>query len=66
MDLATIDVTGIAPDLVRPGRIVDLIDDRHDADALAAEAGTIGYEILARVGGRVRRIYRGGMNGSPE
>ncbi len=63
MDLATLDVTGIAPALVRPGRAVDLIDDVHDADALAAEAGTIGYEILARLGGRVRRIYRGGTAG---
>ncbi len=62
MDLATLDVTGIAPDLVRPGGAVDLIDDDHDADALAAEAGTIGYEILARMGGRVRRRYRGGQD----
>ena len=66
MDLATLDVTGIAPEFVRPGCIVDLIDDEHDADALAAEAGTIGYEILARIGGRVRRIYRGGKDGSRE
>ena len=66
MDLATLDVTGIAPELVRPGCTVDLIDDEHDADAIAAEAGTIGYEILARVGGRVRRVYRGGKNGSRE
>ena len=66
MDLATLDVTGIAPDLVRPGRAVDLIGDGHDADALADEAGTIGYEILARIGGRVRRVYRGGGNGTRE
>ena len=63
MDLATLDVTGIAPDLIRPGCAVDLIGGDHDADALAAEAGTIGYEILARIGGRVRRVYRGGANG---
>ena len=66
MDLATLDVTGIAPDLVRPGSIVDLIDDDHDADALADEAGTIGYEIVSRIGGRVRRVYRGGKYGSGE
>ena len=66
MDLSTLDVTGIAPDLVRPGCVVDLIDDDHDADALAAEAGTIGYEILARIGEHVERIYRGGEHGSRE
>lgn len=64
MDLATLDVTGIAPELARPGCVVDLIDDDHDADALAAEAGTIGYEILARIGGRVRRVYSGGRGGA--
>ena len=63
MDLATLDVTGIEPGLIRPGCVVDLIDDEHDADALAAEAGTIGYEILARIGGRVRRIHRFGADG---
>lgn len=64
MDLATLDVTGIAPEFARPGSVVDLIDADHDADALAAEAGTIGYEIISRIGGRVQRIYRGGVHGS--
>ena len=64
MDLATLDVTGIAPEFVRPGSVVDLIDADHDADALAAEAGTIGYEIVSRIGERVQRIYRGGKYGS--
>ena len=66
MDLATLDVTGIAPEFVRPGSVVALVDNDHDADALAAEAGTIGYEIISRIGGRVRRIYRGGKYGSGE
>ena len=59
MDLTTFDVTGIAADRVRPGKTVALIDPLHDADAMAAEAGTIGYEILSRIGPRVRRVYRG-------
>lgn len=63
MDLVTFDVTGIAADRVRPGNTVELIGPLHDADAMAAEAGTIGYEILARIGPRVRRVYRGGEDG---
>ena len=59
MDLATFDVTGIAAERVRPGTKVELIGPLHDADAMAAEAGTIGYEILSRIGPRVRRVYRG-------
>ncbi len=63
MDLVSFDVTGIAADRVRPGETVELIGPRHDADAMAAEAGTIGYEILSRIGPRVRRVYRGGVDG---
>jgi alanine racemase len=44
----------------RPGDMVDLIGPHHDIDALAAEAGTIGYEILTSLGRRYRRQYLGG------
>lgn len=59
MDLSTFDVTGIAPALVRPGCYIDLIDETHDADHMAAGVDTIGYEILSRLGPRVRRVYHG-------
>jgi alanine racemase len=58
MDLLTFDVTGIDPALVTPGAFVDLIDERHGVDAVAATAGTIGYEILTALGGRYYRVYR--------
>ncbi|UCH72897.1 MAG: alanine racemase [Rhodospirillales bacterium] len=58
MDLITLDVTR-APE-VRPGDMVDLIGPHHDVDALAAEADTIGYEILTNLGRRFRRRYIGG------
>lgn len=61
MDLLTLDVTGIDPALVRPGDFVDLIDDEHGVDAVAAAAGTIGYEILTALGRRYHRVYRGGV-----
>jgi alanine racemase len=60
MDLLTVDVTGIDASAARPGVLVDLLDGDHDVDAAAAEAGTIGYEILTRLGHRALRIYRGG------
>lgn len=60
MDLATLDVSAIAPERVRPGRLVELIGPHHDADALAAECGTIGHDILTGLGPRLHRVYRGG------
>ena len=39
--------------------LVDLISDRHTVDQLAAEAGTIGYEILTGLGARFHRLYVG-------
>ena len=61
MDLLTLDVTGIDPALVRPGGFVDLIDEQHGVDEVAAAAGTIGYEILTALGRRHHRVYRGGV-----
>ena len=57
MDLTTFDVTRVPE--ARPGDMVDLIGPHHDVDALAAEAGTIGYEILTSLGRRYRRCYAG-------
>jgi len=57
MDLITLDVTEVPEARVRPGQGVDLIGDACDLDALAVEAGTIGYEILTSLGGRYLRRY---------
>jgi alanine racemase len=59
MDLMTLDVTGIDPALARAGTFVDLMDETQDVDAVAAAAGTIGYEILTALGRRYHRVYRG-------
>jgi alanine racemase len=59
MDLMTLDVTGIDPALACCGAFVDLIDETHGVDEVAATAGTIGYEILTSLGARYHRIYRG-------
>ncbi len=60
MDLITVDVTAVPEALCRPGMTVDLIGPRHTVDDLAAEAGTIGYEILTSLGHRYHRVYTGG------
>jgi alanine racemase len=59
MDLITLDVTDVPLRAVHPGALVDLISDRHTVDQLAAEAGTIGYEILTGLGARFHRLYVG-------
>ncbi len=57
MDLITVDVTAAPPRAARPGRWVELLGSRHGVDALAAEAGTIGYEVLTALGRRYHRAY---------
>ncbi len=54
MDSLTLDATG-AP--VGLGALVDLIGPRNRLDDVAADAGTIGYEILTALGARYRRRY---------
>jgi alanine racemase len=63
MDLITFDVTDIPEDLCRPGDTVELIGSHHGVDDLAAEAGTIGYEILTSLGARYHRRYLGQYQG---
>ena len=60
MDLLALDVTAIPGDAAAPGTMVDLFDPEAGADSLAAEAGTIGYEILTSLGQRYHREYLGG------
>ena len=57
MDLVTLDVTGVPAGLARPGAVVDVIAPEHPVDAVADEAGTIGYEILTSLGRRYHRRY---------
>jgi alanine racemase len=57
MDLLTVDISDIPEEQARPGAWVDLIGPRNPVDSVAAEAGTIGYEILTSLGRRYRRRY---------
>jgi alanine racemase len=57
MDLLGLDITGVAPEAVRPGDWAELLNAEQDVDALAREARTIGYEILTALGARYHRVY---------
>ncbi len=57
MDLITIDVTDLPPDLAKPGTDVELLGSNISVDDLADIAGTIGYEILTSLGNRYDRHY---------
>lgn len=54
MDLTIVETGDLC---VRPGDMMEIIGPHQDADALAAAAGTIGYEILTGLGPRYRRVY---------
>ena len=58
MDLVTLDVTAL-PDLA-PGDEIELIGPSNTIDAVADRAGTISYEVIARLGQRLTRDYVGG------
>jgi alanine racemase len=65
MDLTTIDITAVPE--AEPGDVAVLIGrqggDAIGADALASAAGTIPWEILARLGARVPRVVLGEQPG---
>ncbi len=50
MDLLTVDVTDLPDNAVRRGHLVTLIGGELAADAVGAQAGTIGYEVLTSLG----------------
>jgi alanine racemase len=64
MDLAVFDVTAVDPSIVRPGGHIELLGDEYGIDAVAADAGTIGYEILTALGRRYHRVYHSASRSS--
>jgi alanine racemase len=58
MDLTTFDVSAIDPALARPGASIELLGESYGVNEAAADAGTIGYEILTALGRRYHRVYR--------
>jgi alanine racemase len=60
MDLVCVDVTDLQDGAVHRGDIATFIGSGLGVDDFAAAAGTIGYEVLTRLGMRCHLIYRGG------
>jgi len=42
---------------VAAGQTVELLGPHQEVDEVAAQAGTIGYEVLTRLGARFHRSY---------
>ena len=60
MDLVAVDITDLPDGIaVRRGDTATVVGAEIGLDELAAAAGTIGYEILTRLGQRCHIVYRG-------
>jgi alanine racemase len=59
MDLIAADVTDLPEGSVKRGDYATLLGDGIGVDDLARKAGTIGYEVLTRLGPRFARHYAG-------
>lgn len=59
MDMTALDVTDIPKSLVARGAYVEMMGADLSIDDLADHAGTIGYELLTRLGSRLHRHYVG-------
>lgn len=55
MDSITLDVTDVPDMFLYPGAPVELLGPHQTVDQVAADAGTISYEILTQLGHRYRR-----------
>ncbi len=63
MDTLIVDITDLPEGRIGEGDLLDLADPLNGVDAIAARAGTIGYEILTSLGRRYARRYIGGGEG---
>ena len=58
-DIITADVTDVPREIAKRGAWVEVLGSRTTVDDLTDRAGTIGYELLTRLGRRVHRVYIG-------
>jgi alanine racemase len=60
MDSIILDISSLPPGSLPPGTLVELIGPHQSVDEVAAQAGTIGYEVLTSFGHRFHRVYLDG------
>ncbi|MEX2036632.1 MAG: alanine racemase [Xanthobacteraceae bacterium] len=58
MDLMAVDVTDLPANVVRRDDMASLIGDGLSLDEVAAQAGTISYEVLSNLGRRFHRVWK--------
>ena len=58
MDSFVADATDVDDDSLSVGMQVELVGPHQSVDDVARLAGTIGYEILTGMGGRLQRHYQ--------
>ncbi len=58
MDLIAVDVTALPDNAARRGDWATLIGGELGIDAVAAQSGTIGYEVLSNLGRRYARVWK--------
>ena len=58
MDLMALDVTDLPASAVRRDQMVTLIGEGLSLDEVAAQAGTISYEVLTSLGRRFHRVWK--------
>lgn len=58
MDMVAIDVSAIPPSEINENSRAEFINELQTVDDIAAQCGTIGYEIFTRIGRRVKRVYK--------
>ena len=57
MDSITVDASSVPAERLAPGTLLDLFGPHSGVDAVAEAAGTVGYELLTRLGSRLYRRY---------
>lgn len=57
MDSLTVDASALPEGVLRLGTMVEFVGPSQSLEQVAADAGTISYEILTRLGRRYRRVY---------
>ncbi|MCI5050120.1 MAG: alanine racemase [Rickettsiales bacterium] len=59
MDMLCFDVSAVPEGQLNEAERIVLIDERQTVDDIARMTDTIGYEVLCRLGRRIRRVYEG-------